>query len=90
LLVRVLRTADAEEVRRAYLRLALCLHPDKAAARHAMAQQQQEEQARSGGLVLDLASRQSSVRRVRKAADEQFVRVERAYRVLCDPARRLV
>ncbi|CAN0177099.1 unnamed protein product [Scytosiphon promiscuus] len=88
MLLNVGRTADAEEVRRAYLRLALCLHPDKAAARHAIAQQQQEEQ--SDGLVLDAATRQSSVRRVRRAADEQFVRVERAYRVLCDPVRRLV
>lgn len=37
------RTADAEEIRRAYLRLALCLHPDKAAARHAVAQQRQDQ-----------------------------------------------
>ena len=40
--------------------------------------------------MLDLASRQASVRRLRKVADEQFVRVERAYRVLCDPVKRLV
>ncbi|CAN0494064.1 unnamed protein product, partial [Laminaria digitata] len=33
------RTASKEEVRKAYLRVALCLHPDKAAARHAIAQQ---------------------------------------------------
>lgn len=42
------------------------------------------------GPVLDLASRQASARRLRKVADEQFVRVERAYRVLCDPVKRLV
>ncbi|CAN0115039.1 unnamed protein product [Pylaiella littoralis] len=87
MLLNVDRTADAEEIRRAYHRLALCLHPDKAAARHAVAQHRQDQ---SDGPVLDLASRQASVRRVRKVADEQFVRVERAYRVLCDPNKRLV
>ncbi|CAM9528872.1 unnamed protein product, partial [Ectocarpus sp. 8 AP-2014] len=87
MLLNVDRTADAEEVRRAYLGLALCLHPDKAVARHAIAQQQQDQ---NDGPVLDLASRQGSMRRVRRAADEQFVRVQRAYRVLCDPTKRLV
>eukprot|EP00752_Nemacystus_decipiens_P008472 g7570.t1 len=53
-----------------------------------MAQQQQDQS--EGGPVLDLASRQASLRRLRKVADEQFVRVELAYRVLCDPVRRLV
>eukprot|EP00904_Undaria_pinnatifida_P002718 jgi/Undpi1/12447/HiC_scaffold_5.g02118.m1 len=72
------RTASAEEVRRAYLRLALCLHPDKAAARHAVAERQ------SGSASSDESSRET----VRKVADEQFVRVERAYRVLLDPVRR--
>lgn len=33
------RTAQYKEVRTAYLRLALCLHPDKATASHAIAQQ---------------------------------------------------
>ena len=38
------RSADVKEVRAAYLRLALCLHPDKAvrSARHAISQQQDE------------------------------------------------
>lgn len=40
--------------------------------------------------MLDAATRQASVRRVRKAADEQFVKVEGAYRILCDPVTRLV
>eukprot|EP00903_Cladosiphon_okamuranus_P016023 g14795.t1 len=88
MLLNVDRTADNEEIRRAYLRLALCLHPDKAAARHAIAQQQQDQS--DGAPVLDLASRQASLQRVRKVADEQFVRVELAYRVLCDPVKRLV
>jgi len=37
------RGADHEEIRRAYFRLALCLHPDKAVARHAIAQQRQDQ-----------------------------------------------
>lgn len=42
------------------------------------------------GPLLDWASRTASLRRVRHRADEQFVRVERAYRVLSDPVKRLV
>lgn len=43
-----------------------------------------------GGPVLDLPSRLASLRRVRQRADEQFVRIERAYRVLSDPIKRQV
>lgn len=40
--------------------------------------------------MLDLPSRLASLRRVRQRADEQFVRIERAYRVLSDPIKRQV
>lgn len=43
-----------------------------------------------GGPVLDSASRDASLHRVRQRADQQFVRVERAYRVLSDPVKRQV
>ncbi|CAM9254074.1 unnamed protein product [Ascophyllum nodosum] len=87
MLLNIDRSADVKEVRAAYLRLALCLHPDKAvrSARHAISQQQDE-----GGPVLESGSVEASLRRVRQRADQQFVRVERAYRVLSDPVKRLI
>lgn len=45
------RTADSKQIRGAYLRLALCLHPDKATARHATAQQQDDVSIRKVSAV---------------------------------------
>lgn len=39
---------------------------------------------------MDTGSRMASLRRVRQRADKQFVRVDRAYRVLADPVKKLV